>query len=261
VKWLKPEGKMHLHTVDSIKGMIEDASMTPFEASKKVYVLEEADRCLPASSNALLKTLEEPPPYVFFILLSSHEEGILPTIASRCTRVPFYPIEESLIVEELVKRGVSKPNAELLSIASQGSFSRALELVSGVEDPIAKLFQQMLASCFLQRPNLTLISSLDSLEKLIEKKEEEVVSKVLDALFSDLLFWLRDLHYLKLDPSAPVFHSSCLADLQRQAEGKIPSLENTTSLIEESRLAIQRSSKPKVVLEQLFYKVTESNSF
>lgn len=261
VKYLKPEGKMHLHPVDSIKKMIEEASLTPFEADKKVYVIEEADRCLPASSNALLKTLEEPPPHVFFLLLSSHEEGILPTIASRCTRVPFHPIEETLIYEALLKKGVREEEARAIACSSEGSFSSALASLNQEKDPGTEQFLQILQEHFLHRPSPTLVQALEALDKLVEKKEEEVVSKTLDVFFSLLLFWLRDLHYLKLDSSASVFHSAHLACLHKQAEQKLPSLENALLFIQESRLAIQRSSKPKVVLEHLFYKLSESLSF
>lgn len=261
IKWIRPEGKTRMHPVASIKEMIEDAALSPFESTRKVYVIEEAERMLPASSNTLLKTLEEPPSHVSFILLTSHEEEMLPTILSRCVRVPFYPIEEEVLINALGKSCDSPEKAKQVAMASLGSFSKAQEILKGAEDPIYIHFMEILKKYFLTRPSIGLIEALEALDKLIEKrsKDEDAVSQVLDKLFDDLLFWARDLHYKKIDPnSGNLFHSDCQADLDRQLQGKLPSLEKVSSLVEEARFAIQRHSKAKAVLERLFYQITES---
>ncbi len=261
IKWIRPEGKTRMHPVSSIKEMIEDASLAPFEAAKKVYVIEEAERMLPASSNTLLKTLEEPPAHVSFILLTSHEEEMLPTILSRCVRVPFYPIEEEVLTKALEKNGEGFEKAKQVAMASLGSFSKALEILKGSDDPINLHFMEILKKYFLLRPSIGLIESLETLDKLIEKrsKDEDAVSQVVDKLFDDLLFWARDLHFKKIDPSTQdLFHLAALPELERQLQGKLPSLEKVSSLVEEARFALQRHSKAKVVLERLFYQIAEA---
>ncbi len=251
VKWLRPEGKTKLHSVASIKEMLDGVSLVPFEAKKKVYVIEDAERMLPAASNILLKVLEEPPSHVVFLLVTSHEEEMLPTIISRCTRVPFSPIEESVLIEAL---HLKTETPRQIALASEGSFSRALELLKGSEDPIKTQFVKILSQFFLQPISSPLLSSLENLDKLIEKKEEDAASQILDGLFSDLLFWVRDLHYIKTTQNHNfVFHMNFISDLERQAQLAIPSIESIYLLVEEARLALQRYSKPKVVLERLFY--------
>ncbi len=89
---LRPEGKAELHTIEAVRALIEEAAFPPFEAPCKVFILYEADRMLPTSSNALLKTLEEPQPHTYFLLLTSHEGAILSTIASRTRKIPFFPV-------------------------------------------------------------------------------------------------------------------------------------------------------------------------
>lgn len=89
LRQLFPEGKAHHHPMHAIKRFIEEASLPPFEAEKKVFIIHEAERMLPSSSNALLKTLEEPLPAVVIILVTSHSDRLLPTITSRCFSVPF----------------------------------------------------------------------------------------------------------------------------------------------------------------------------
>ncbi len=83
VHHVSPEGTFIL--VDQIReSVIAEATRSPFEATSKVFILEEADRMNPAAQNALLKTLEEPGPGTMFILLSAREEELLETIRSRC---------------------------------------------------------------------------------------------------------------------------------------------------------------------------------
>jgi len=78
-----PEGKSGLHPIASIHQMIAEMSLPPFEAKCKVFILEDADAMLPSSSNALLKTLEEPNEDTYFLLMTHHPDRLLPTIRSR----------------------------------------------------------------------------------------------------------------------------------------------------------------------------------
>ncbi|MBS0626763.1 MAG: AAA family ATPase, partial [Verrucomicrobia bacterium] len=178
--WLKPEGKLHLHPISSIKQMIDEAPLPPFEAKKKIYVIEEADRMLPASSNALLKLLEEPPSHIGFILLTSNEEGILPTLLSRCSKVSFYPIEENLITAALEEKNVPSETIKSIVASCKGSLSLALKLSSEEKDPIRLHFLQIVRHFFLQRPSPGMVEGLELLDNLIEEKtgEEEGSSQI-----------------------------------------------------------------------------------
>lgn len=226
VVFLRPEGKMHLHSIASIKQMIDEAPLSPFEAKKKVYLIEEADRMLPSSSNALLKLLEEPPPHACFILTTSYEEGILPTISSRCSRIYFHSSEESCSKEE---------------------------------DPIHLYFLEILKCFFLQRSSVEFLHALDSLDKMLEKQagEDRAAAQLAERLLNDLFFWIRDLYAKK--NNAPLTYPKYETDINRQSLETIPSLETALFLIEEARTALQRSIRPKLVFEYLFSKLIESN--
>ena len=82
-------------TVDQIRALVEDASVLPNEAERKVYVLPEADAMNPAAQNAFLKLLEEPPSFVSFLLCTSRPEALLPTVRSRCTTERIAGTEEA----------------------------------------------------------------------------------------------------------------------------------------------------------------------
>lgn len=79
-----PDSSAGLHSMASIKALIEESALTPLEAPMKVFIIDEAERMLPSSSNALLKTLEEPEGDCYIWLCTTQPELILPTIRSRC---------------------------------------------------------------------------------------------------------------------------------------------------------------------------------
>ena len=88
VHWLEP-GSATGYLVAQVRELIEDASLTPVRATCKLYVLERAELLRGAAANALLKTLEEPPAGVMFVLCARTTAAMLPTIVSRCQQVPF----------------------------------------------------------------------------------------------------------------------------------------------------------------------------
>ncbi len=89
--WLAPSGAQHM--VEEVRErVIRAAAYRPFEGGKRVFVIEAAEAMRDESQNALLKTLEEPPPFVHLILLSSEPTALLETIASRCQPVDFAPL-------------------------------------------------------------------------------------------------------------------------------------------------------------------------
>jgi len=98
---LKVEGKIGMHSVAAVRDLIEKANLSPFEASGKVFIVEDAERMLLPSANALLKTVEEPPPNTLIILVSHEPQKILATIRSRSQLVRFKPvlIERKRLIE------------------------------------------------------------------------------------------------------------------------------------------------------------------
>ena len=87
--------------VDSIRSLIEEASFTPSKAKYRVYIIDEVHMLSDSAFNALLKTLEEPPEHVVFILGTTEVHRLLPTILSRCQRFDFKRITPLEIAERL----------------------------------------------------------------------------------------------------------------------------------------------------------------
>ncbi|MBS5450352.1 MAG: DNA polymerase III subunit delta' [Coriobacteriia bacterium] len=80
------------YLIAQIRALIDDLSLAPIRSSNKVYIMDEAETLTPATANALLKSLEEPPAHITFILLGTTHDAILPTVLSRCQVVPFRSI-------------------------------------------------------------------------------------------------------------------------------------------------------------------------
>jgi len=75
--------------IDQVREIVDRAAYRPFEGRRRVVIVDEADALVPAAQNALLKTLEEPPPSSVFILVTSRPDMLLPTVRSRCIRLWF----------------------------------------------------------------------------------------------------------------------------------------------------------------------------
>ncbi|NEQ51060.1 MAG: DNA polymerase III subunit gamma/tau, partial [Leptolyngbya sp. SIO3F4] len=87
--------------VDNIRELIERAQFAPVQCRHKLYVLDEVHMLSTAAFNALLKTLEEPPPHVVFVLATTDPQRVLPTIISRCQRFDFRRIPLDAMVNHL----------------------------------------------------------------------------------------------------------------------------------------------------------------
>ncbi len=117
--------------IQEIKDLIEQASLPPFEGRMKVFVIDGAERMSSEAANALLKTLEEPPAHVLFILLSSREQSVLPTVLSRCQRIELRPLTIEAVAHLLGQRqGVDHERTALLARLSSGCPGWALSALS-----------------------------------------------------------------------------------------------------------------------------------
>jgi DNA polymerase III subunit delta' len=115
--------------IDRVRQAIAALQRRPAEGRRAVLVVDQAHRMGPESANALLKTLEEPPPHAVIVLSTSSYHALLPTIRSRCQAVPFQTIPAETVAEHLTARhGVPADEARLRAALSAGRIGAALEL-------------------------------------------------------------------------------------------------------------------------------------
>jgi len=89
VRWIRPESKSRVITIDQMRDVMQQVNLKPTEAEYKIATIVSADRLNTAAANAFLKTLEEPPARSILILLTTEPQRILETIQSRCLRLKF----------------------------------------------------------------------------------------------------------------------------------------------------------------------------
>jgi len=116
---LEPDG-VSGYLIDQIRELTHDAALAPHEGTRKFYVLLAADQLGGAAANALLKTLEEPPEGVTFILIAHSLSSLLPTVLSRCQVVRFKPLPIETMVEIISARTGADANGARIALAATG---------------------------------------------------------------------------------------------------------------------------------------------
>ena len=114
--------------VESVREVIHTMSFAPFAGGVRMVLIRRAEHLNPASGNALLKILEEPPANNILVLTVQDPADILPTLVSRCRKVSFSPLSGEAISAELVRRGVAEPVARFRAALAAGSLGKALDL-------------------------------------------------------------------------------------------------------------------------------------
>ena len=242
-----PEGKAQLHSIRSMKELIEEAGRAPFEGRFKVFVIHDAERMLPTSANALLKILEEPASDSYIILLSGSTSELLPTIVSRCRTFNFSHVSEEQISVFLMKEhGKSSGQARLIAKMAHGSPAKAVEMSRHPEqDEKRGLLFDLLSKSSVDYTELHhVLGRLDSLcEKVGMRKETEM-------LFSQILMWYRDLHLLKAGGNLELLY---FPESEQKSESFLPAMDKIMKAVDASLSGFKGGLKLSVCLERLFF--------
>jgi DNA polymerase-3 subunit delta' len=125
-------GNIVLKTVR--EDVLQQIGFKPFEARRRVVIFDAADGLLPDSQDALLKTLEEPPPGSVLVLVTAQPGQLLPTVRSRCPIVRFAPLATSAVIDWLMAHeGLAEPQARAVASIARGSLAAAREAASEAE--------------------------------------------------------------------------------------------------------------------------------
>ena len=120
--------------IEQVRELLRAVSLKPYEGRYRVCIFDGAERITEDASNALLKTLEEPPEQVILVLLTTNVESLLTTIVSRCQRLDLRPLDLSLVAAELMSRyGADEEKAEEVARLSSGRIGWAFQAMSQPE--------------------------------------------------------------------------------------------------------------------------------
>ena len=129
VHLIAPEG-ISSYLVEQVRNLIDDVQLAPVRSTAKVYILERAELLRGAPANALLKTIEEPPQGVVFILIARSVDAVLPTIASRCQLVPFRVVPPASAAANLEQTTGASGMEARIALAVAGTPEHAAEFLA-----------------------------------------------------------------------------------------------------------------------------------
>lgn len=173
--------------VYAMRDLEREANFRPYEGAARLLIIEDADKLNEQASNALLKTLEEPPQTTYLILVSSRPDALLPTIRSRCQTLRFEPLS-SVVIEEHLKRRqkkLSAPEASLRARAAQGSIGRALSLDIESYTAQREMMLGVLAALTVEPDRARLLRASEELTDPKRKDEYEARLDVFATLIHD----------------------------------------------------------------------------
>ena len=208
--------------LNSIRSLKRESALTDFAAGRKVFILSNAEAMNEEASNALLKTLEEPPGKSLIILTSSRKENLRDTIISRCQMIHLQPLaEEDIRTYLLETEKADQANAGLIAVLADGSIAVARELLRHDIHGTRKAAVAFLRLVLTNRRG-ALVRTIEEIVRSGGRPETEQFLMVLQQ-------WLRDALILKERGSEAVHDVGDLTNLQSFTE-KFPHADLLSAL-------------------------------
>ncbi len=264
--------------VDNVRDVIENSQYRPARARFKIYIVDEAHMLSKPAFNALLKTLEEPPDHVKFILATTEPEKILPTILSRCQRYDFRNIATREIAGHLAEictqEGI-EADADALGLvakAGAGSMRDALSLLDRLLSAGEKRLSAELVEQLLGMPRTQVIFELvesigrSDIKATLLRADAIVRSGLsVDALLASLVDHLRNLLVLRtcgIESQLVEAPGMALEDLANQAgRFEAMSLTQDIAILEELRRQARQSQGGRALLDATLARLALAEQF
>jgi DNA polymerase-3 subunit delta' len=286
---VEPEGSGIL--MDQARALRRDLHMRPFEAERRVYLVLDAHLLGDASANALLKSLEEPPAYAVFVLVSDHVERMLPTILSRLELVTFRRYSTAQLTErvgdpvaarsalgnlERAERLAGDPDAAArrrtyLAIARASLRDPAFD-PSAAASEIARCASQAgkAASERIEQEGKELADTVDDKreKKALEKRTGERAKRAgrraeLDELreaLDTVAWWYRDVLAAAVGAEGVVVHSDLAGEAAEDAQhGAAQELARGLGVVAVTRQSLDMNVQPALAIEALFHELRRAS--
>lgn len=292
--WVVPTGAAEMRVEDLEGPVITAATRTPFEAQRRVFVIEQADAMRDSAANRMLKTLEEPASFVHLILLTTRPAQVLPTIVSRCQLVRFDAPAEEQLAERLAVEGGAQETARACARLALGDGDRARALI-GDDGTALRAAAQAVAAAVLQgtlaqRPWTALLERAQQRGAVAQERVEERVAQdaevlpqkerkraeregadaakragrrartqALDEGLRLTGLWLRDIGVVLDGAPALVHNLDALDTLRAQADGRdVHSLRRAVALVDETRASLALNPSEELQLDALAIRLTRA---
>jgi DNA polymerase-3 subunit delta' len=242
------DGRRKELSIDDVREVEHAVGLMPYEGRYRVFIFEDAERMSEEAANALLKTLEEPPPHVLLVLTTSREDAILPTILSRCQRLPMRPLPYNKLADELAaEHNLERSHAERLARLAEGCIGWAAEVLQHPDTLDRREEELQELSALRNAKLLERLNYSESLARRFSRNREDGAQ----TLFLWLQWW-RDILLVKQGISEFVVNKERLEQLQKEAERH--SLEVIGIFIKitlSTMRALEQNATPRLALDNL----------
>ena len=258
------------NSVDNIRELRENVVYTPSYGKYKVYIIDEVHMLSQGAFNALLKTLEEPPSHVIFILATTEPQKIPATVLSRCQRFDFKKIDKNQIIARMIKildeLGLTyeEEAIELIAQKSDGGMRDALSLLDqaiaykeltyqNVVHVIGELDYREFHGFVKGIKEKTTVSLLENLQKI------EAQGKDLKVFTRDFISYTRDMMVCKSGASQLLSHSGDEIEALEESAALVDMdfIINLIETLSDLEVKIKYATKPKILIEACFIRLTK----
>jgi len=244
-------------SIDEVRTVERQAALKPFEGASRVFIFDSADHMSEEAANALLKTLEEPPPQSLLILLAIQPDLLLPTILSRCRRIDLRPMPQDALARYLMEsHQVPDSQAQLLARLSKGCVGWALK---ALKEPTVLEHRQteMERAVSLMDGSLEQRFSAASDVSTIYYRDR---AAAMNSIHTWLQWW-RDLLLVKESAEAVVYNLDYLETLkEKAARYSAAEISAFLAAILDALKAIEANVQPRLALEALMLRMPASHT-
>lgn len=241
-------------SVDDIRTQVNNTvDIKPYQGPYKVYIIPQADMMTPQAQNAILKTIEEPPSYAVFLLLTENAETLLPTINSRCVMLKLRNIKDTLIKKYLMENlEIPDYKADMCTAFAQGNMGRAIMLANS--DHFNEIREEAVQL-------LKHISEMELNEIVAAVKNISVYKKLEITDYLDIIMiWYRDvLLYKATKEIDKVVFKDQLQSIKEQArKSSYEGIELILESLEKAKARLKANVNFDLVMELLFLTIKEN---
>lgn len=240
-------------SVDDIRTQVNNTvDIKPYQGPYKVYIIPQADMMTPQAQNAILKTIEEPPSYAVFLLLTENAETLLPTINSRCVMLKLRNIKDTLIKKYLMENlEIPDYKADMCTAFAQGNMGRAIMLANS--DHFNEIREEAVQL-------LKHISEMELNEIVAAVKNISVYKLEITDYLDIIMIWYRDvLLYKATKEIDKVVFKDQLQSIKEQArKGSYEGIELILESLEKAKARLKANVNFDLVMELLFLTIKEN---
>lgn len=240
-------------SVDDIRTQVNNTvDIKPYQGPYKVYIIPQADMMTPQAQNAILKTIEEPPSYAVFLLLTENAETLLPTINSRCVMLKLRNIKDTLIKKYLMENlEIPDYKADMCTAFAQGNMGRAIMLANS--DHFNEIREEAVQL-------LKHINEMELNEIVAAVKNISVYKLEITDYLDIIMIWYRDvLLYKATKEIDKVVFKDQLQIIKEQArKSSYEGIELILESLEKAKARLKANVNFDLVMELLFLTIKEN---